>query len=310
MTTYIYTDNSHAELVQFDKLNLTTDLNDGMGVRIPFPMSEVDFVAYLSKQPDQVVQYWFTSDHSRTGWYSGNIELYDENHRLWGMMEDEEDMIEVDIEELLPNLEIGFDDFLSANSVDELGGDLDDLVEWEENQFLSEQNEPPTDEELEEEFEELRLQRFALMQEENPNMNLNMNLSLSLHRYLSSKVEENVWMECIIIGSAILCEEDDSYFTYVSFGGNMTVTLHGVNLLSVALREWIDTVLTDVLEPTGNTAVNFFVDLQDEFYPNTFTLTLAKEFSGEKQEENQEELEKSEEHTPRRTHIPKDIWDS
>ena len=87
---YIYTDGTESMLMDFDDLGLTTE-DDGSGVRVPHDMNEEQFLTYLANQDDEMVQYWFLNDRSSTGWYTGDIELYDEHHRLWGRMDDEGD---------------------------------------------------------------------------------------------------------------------------------------------------------------------------------------------------------------------------
>ena len=74
--------------MDFDDLGLTTE-DDGSGIRVPHEMNEEQFLTYLANQDDEMVQYWFLNDRSSTGWYTGDIELYDKHHRLWGRMDDE-----------------------------------------------------------------------------------------------------------------------------------------------------------------------------------------------------------------------------
>mgnify|MGYP003117474265 FL=1 len=106
---YIYTDGTESMLMDFDDLGLTTE-DDGSGVRVPHEMNEEQFLTYLADQDDEMVQYWFANDHSPSGWYTGDIELYDENHRHWpyacdhekyfGPVEDDEGYGEEDPKEL------------------------------------------------------------------------------------------------------------------------------------------------------------------------------------------------------------------
>ena len=81
-TMYYYSDGTQPMLMDFDDLGLTTG-DDEDGVRVPHEMNEEQFLTHLANQDGEMVHFWFTSDHSPSGWYKGEIELYDENHRHW-----------------------------------------------------------------------------------------------------------------------------------------------------------------------------------------------------------------------------------
>ena len=93
MHFYIYTDGHHQELLSFDELLITFDEN-GEGIRTSHAMSESQFLTYLANQNDGMVQYWFLNDHSLTDWYYGHIELYNENHSLFGNVDRHEEYLE------------------------------------------------------------------------------------------------------------------------------------------------------------------------------------------------------------------------
>lgn len=122
MHFYIYTDGHHPHLWSFDELLLTLDEDDGEGIRIPHAMTEEEFLTHLAFQENQTIHYWFYNSvwldesnfhtqwsHSadttptKTGWlgagyyavwYTADIQLYNERHRLYGQIDGHQEYLE------------------------------------------------------------------------------------------------------------------------------------------------------------------------------------------------------------------------
>ena len=107
MNFYIYTDGHHPHLWSFDELLLTLDEDDGEGIRLPNAMTEEEFLTHLALQENQTIQYWFYNSvwHDESNfqgwlgsgyyavWHTGDIQLYNENHRLFGCVDGHEEYL-------------------------------------------------------------------------------------------------------------------------------------------------------------------------------------------------------------------------
>ncbi len=104
MHFYIYTDGHHAHLWSFDELLIALDDENGTGIRLPHAMTEEEFFTYIAAQENQIVHYWFYStiwiNEGDEGpgyypvWHKADIELYNENHHLFGCVDGHEEYLE------------------------------------------------------------------------------------------------------------------------------------------------------------------------------------------------------------------------